>query len=153
MGHIRKIMVGYDLSADAAHALGYAVTLAEDLGAELLVVNVINQRDVDAIQHVAMEYSNLSVPKWIADQEQYRAEEMQKIIDEVSKGKTVIRKMFCTGVPFIELVSAIHEHDIDLLVMGAKGRSNLAGVLFGSTAEKMFRKCPVPLLSIRKDSE
>lgn len=153
MGHIRKIMAGFDLSADAAHALGYAITLAEDLDAELLVVNVINQRDVDAIQHVAMEYSNMSVPKWISDQQAYRAEEMDKIIDEISTGKIVIRKVFCTGVPFVELVSAIHEHDIDLMVMGSKGRGNLAGVLFGATAEKMFRKCPVPLLSIRKEPE
>ena len=48
-----------------------------------------------------------------------------------------------------ELLKAIEKDRPDLLIMGVKGRSNLVERVIGSCAQKMFRRCPIPLLVIR----
>ena len=46
-------------------------------------------------------------------------------------------------------LKAVNKEGANLIAMGAKGSSNVPGELVGSTAEKMCRRCPVPILSLR----
>ena len=57
-----------------------------------------------------------------------------------------------TGMPTECILSAIETCDIDMVVIANKGRSNFSKVLFGSTAEKVFRHSPVPVFSVREKS-
>ena len=78
-----------------------------------------------------------------------RTRQMEKLIEEISCAHLPIKKVIRVGVPSQELIRVIESERADLMVMGPKGRGNIAGVLFGSNAEKLFRRCPIPLLSIR----
>lgn len=75
------------------------------------------------------------------------------MLEETDCGRIPNRFLIKKGLPFAESVEAAREEKVDMVVMGTKGRGNIEGILFGSQAEKMFRHCPVPLLSIREKDE
>lgn len=151
MKNTQKIMAAFDLSDYAGEALIYACDLARRLDVKLVVASVIHQRDVKAVERVERASSDerMTVDRYIEDQERYRSEQIHELIDSTGCDHVSVNIVFKVGIPFVELIQVIEDEDIDLVVMGPKGRGNISGLLFGSTAEKMFRHCPVPMLSAR----
>jgi nucleotide-binding universal stress UspA family protein len=153
----KKIMAGCDFSEYSKQTLAYAAGLAEKCQAELIVVNVINQRDVDTILKVANTTFDRTVERnvekladdYVKRETAKRIQQIEKLIEEISCSHLSVKKVIRVGVPFQELTHSTENEQADLLVVGPKGRGNIAGVLFGSNAEKLFRYCPVPLLSVR----
>lgn len=157
MANTKKIMVAYDLSDCAFEALTYAVQLSLSLKAKLLVVNVINQRDADAILNAMKKITAvrddfyLSPEEYLQGLKEDRRTEIEQALEKVKCEDLSTRIVLRVGVPFEQLIGAAGKHQADIVVMGNKGRTNLADILVGSTAEKMFRHCPTPILSIRKN--
>ena len=55
------------------------------------------------------------------------------------------------GTPFNELIKAAREENADLLIMGTRGLTGIKHVLIGSTAEKVVRKAPCPVLVLKPE--
>ena len=146
---VHRIMIAYDFSEFADKALAYGAELAEELNADLTLVNVINQRDVNTIQKAAIFSTSVSVENLVKQWREDRINRIDQHIKDQHLWHLSIKKLIIVGVPFEVIIQAAIEEEINLVIMGPKGRTNLSNILFGSTAEKMFRHCPVPLLSVR----
>ena len=149
MKTIHRILVAIDFSQFSKYILEYAVNLAEPLNADLVLANVINQRDIDIVSKLSLNINSMSAQEYIDQTRNERLQAMDAMMHDLRVTHLKYQKIIKTGTPFVELVQAITDTQSDLAVMGSKGRGNIAGVLFGSTAEKLFRRSPVPLLSLR----
>lgn len=151
MEMIKKIMAAVDFSEYSLPTLRYALVLAQAVEAELVVVNIINERDVAAVR-AAMAYSDkITVDGYIEDQKKERTRKVDELLEEAGCNVKV-EKVFRVGSPASELLDAITETKVDLVLVGPKGRSNVAGMLFGSVAEKIHRRSPVSVLSVRGEA-
>ena len=146
--NLKKVMACLDLSAYAEATFMHALALAKGLGGELVLLNVVNSRGLDALDQLAAEGYAVSRDKYIdtvvADR---RAAFTQEYLPLAQGVPTSV--VFRVGLPYDEIVKACRDEGIDLVVLGTKGRSNIVGTLFGSTAEKVFRRAPCTVVSVR----
>lgn len=151
MSTIHTVMVAADLSRYSLPTAQYAAKLATDLDADLLFVNVINQRDIDSVQSIMVNYATFDYERFINERIKERTDHLTELITKAEADPATTRSIVRIGVPYHKLLEVIDEETPDLLIMATKGRSDLADVVMGSCARAMFRRCPIPMLTIRGD--
>ena len=150
MPEVNKILVAICFSEYCPGTFAYATRLATQLQAELVVANVINIRDVQGIASIQSMGYSISAEDYVKGVKEARQAELEKMIADSGFPQEKTKTIFKVGHPFEELLKITKEEKVDMVVMGAKGRSNIEHMLVGSVAEKMFQHSPVTVASYRK---
>jgi len=143
---IRRILHPTDFSDSSRHALTYAISFAQEYGAELYLLHVVEE------VARAMYFDMLQTPplaEIMADIAAQANTALRELLPEECEGKLQVDYIVRTGAPFLEIVRCAEEIKADMIVCGTHGRTGLKHVLFGSVAERVVRKAPCPVLSVR----
>ena len=140
---LKKILMPTDFSEPSRVALRYAQEFADRFGASLNILHVIE----DFYLPGPSADGYMPMPGYFEEMEvRVKAEFDKCLSSEKRQGVVTTIKR---GNPFIEIVRYAKDQDVDLIVMGTHGRGPVAHLLMGSVAEKVVRKAPCPVLTVR----
>jgi nucleotide-binding universal stress UspA family protein len=143
---LKTVLVPTDFSDASESALRYGKAMAEAFGASLHVVHVME----DLLAHAwAAEVYVSSMPQLRDEIEKESRQRLETLLGEGDRTKFRAETALLAGNPFLEIIRYAKAHDVDLIVMGTHGRGPIAHMLLGSVAEKVVRKSPCPVLTVR----
>jgi universal stress protein A len=144
---LKTVLVPTDFSEPSESALRYGKAMAEAFGASLHVVHVME----DLLAHAwAAEVYVSSMPQLRDEIEKESRQRLGALLSEAERHKFRAETALLAGNPFLEIIRYAKAHDVDLIVMGTHGRGPIAHMLLGSVAEKVVRKSPCPVLTVRE---
>ncbi len=140
----KKILCPVDFSEFTKEVIAYAADISKRYGAELHVLHVIPNLTYFTPYESFLTPENLvAIEKNIQDDVD---RDFKKVLGRVDID---VRKAVRTGVAFVEIIDYAKTEGIDLIVMGTHGRSGIEHILIGNVAEKVVRKSPCPVMTIR----
>ena len=149
MIRIERILHPTDFSEPAKQALKYAQALCERFDADLHTLHVLPSSVA-----VPLSPGSFVPPALPEAQQRYRQEAAELLAALVSSDwekKHPVHRITRDGAPFVCIIEYAREADIDLIVLGTHGRTGLPHMLLGSVAEKVVRKAPCPVLTVRPE--
>jgi nucleotide-binding universal stress UspA family protein len=141
MTEIKKILFPCDLTEDSSRILPYILSLSEKYNSLIYLLYVEDLRlwGGHFIPHPhlgVLQKETLSATQKTVD----------KICAKHLEGYPNVQKRIVCGDPSSEIVKTIESEGIDLVVMGTHGRKGFEHTIFGSVAEQVVQKSPVPVL-------
>ena len=137
---IKRILIPTDFSETSAAAIEYGVDLAKRYGASLHLLHVVEPSAVPP---------EPEFPLGIFEGQTVARERLVDVLSAEQREAFLAEVAVTIGNPFLEIIRYANDHDIDVIVMGTHGRSGVSHMLMGSVAEKVVRKAPCPVLTVR----
>jgi len=128
LAHLRHILSPIDFDESSREAFQYCVELAERANAEVVALHILESPAAEG-----REQAVRALCEWAPPQ---------------ARARCSVREAVRDGTPSDRIVAEVKTARADLIVLGARPRSYLGGLVFGSTTEAIIRTAPCPVLSI-----
>ncbi|RRK09574.1 universal stress protein [Lactiplantibacillus garii] len=138
----KRILVGVDDSADALLAFSYAIHQAKQDDAELVIVSILEDDDMNVYQALSKDYVH-------GERDELQRHLLKYQQQATDAGVTKVRTVIAEGEPGETIVKEVIPHvQPDLLIIGSLAKKGIAK-RFGSQAAYMAKYAPIAVLVIR----
>lgn len=142
---MKRILVGVDGSKESRNAAAFAADLAKSTGASLTIANAVDM-PIDALASPEM-VARMEV--WSEEERARASENVKEIATGLARAGVQIEAMTPSGSPAETLAGLAKSGDVDLVVVGHRGRGAVARLLLGSVADRLVQISPKPVLVVR----
>jgi nucleotide-binding universal stress UspA family protein len=149
MKQIRTLLLTTDFSETSRRAIGPALLLARKFGARVLVAYV----EEDRLPPLVVEYMAVGVDDLLSRQVSQAGERLAEYVTAHLDGYDDVEQTVEVGTPHVEIVRLAEKRGVDLVVMATHGRGFISHAILGSTAERVLRRAPCPVLVVREEPE
>jgi nucleotide-binding universal stress UspA family protein len=143
---MNKILVAIDGSDSAAEALEFAVELADEHGAELILAHVVPAVDLVPVSGFGFAI-NSAFPHEPTLEDRALLEDAATVAEEHDVRATTV---LLTGNTVDEIVAYADSHNVDLIVVGSRGHGTIATALLGSVSRGILGESKRPVLIVRQ---
>jgi nucleotide-binding universal stress UspA family protein len=142
---IRTILLTTDFSDTSKKAFEPALTLAQRFGAKIVLAYV----EEDRLPPLVIEYMAVGVEEILGQQREIASDRLNELAATLPADVGEVETVVALGTPHVEIVRLAEEHEADLIVMATHGRGYISHAILGSTAERVLRRAPCPVLVVR----
>lgn len=149
MHSLRNILVPIDFSDPARHALQWAIELAGRYQARVTLLNVY-----PVPGYVLPDGFVTAGPEVLNEIESKTKQSLKELADQVQQTDGIALEIAtAVGQSATEILRYADQHEVDLIAMGAHGRTGLALMLLGSTTDKVVRQARCPVMVVPADKK
>ncbi|MBC8392476.1 MAG: universal stress protein [Deltaproteobacteria bacterium] len=141
----QRILVGCDFSSDSKLAFQYGLNLAQEFQSELHLVHVFEPPEYRDLRKREKEFEENN-QKNLRDR---LNEKLISMVPEETHHWCSLKTTLLDGQPYKELTRYAEIHKIDMVILGVRGRGLVETLLLGSTTDRVVRRSPCPVLSVR----
>ena len=143
---LRRILCPIDFSESSLDALAHAMSIAEETGARLTLLHVVEIPSALSQEPMVLEV-DLPRIREMAVSEARR--HLDRLIPEQSRSSCTIETAVVEGRARQEVFRQAAERQSDLIVMGVRGKGGIDRLIFGSTTDHVIRAAACPVLIVR----
>ncbi|MFH0991760.1 MAG: universal stress protein [bacterium] len=143
---LKRILVPIDFSEHSKSALRYAVSFAQQFHASLDLIYVVEP----TVYPADFSFGQIGFPNVEEELRKKGMEELEELVKAKIGNRVPASSIVRTGKAFYEIDEYARETAVDLIIIATHGHTGVEHILFGSTAEKVVRHAPCPVLVLRK---